>query len=195
MNFTAAFVEYLVTGCTALLWIIPLLWGDKGDELSKFPGGLAILLLPILYALGSLIDFVSYYLVWPMKSLIRKEAKEGTRSHRSITKEEESVEDAFPSLTVATIAFSSELGKELIVRNSRERIARGTLLNLLLLSVVIGIGGAPSWLPLPVWVPILLTLLGFVVWAEFALLAQRYKYNAFRTLQRLGKLSREDGQE
>ena len=188
MRFTAAFVEYLVTGCCALLWIVPLLWPVKPCNISSPSTGTAVLLLPILYALGGIIDFVSYFLVLPIRNEIRKGAKRLSREYCVRKETEIFLEERFPSLTAAILDFSPELGKELVLRKTRVRIARGALLNLILLSFVLAIR-KPSWLPLNAFHTASIAVLIFLAWATFEYLKQRFKFNAFLTLQRRSELN------
>lgn len=187
MNLTAAFVEYLVTGCTALLWILYIILSIPAQPPAGIPEWTGILLLPVLYAVGMLIDFATYYPLRRLAKNIRQQVEE--ESKLKVTSAE--------PMTIAIIAADHELGREVILRSSRARIARGTALNLLILAFALFVCAVAGWGPA---VPIvcfiaspilaLLAYLALRAWSRFEYLAQRFKYNAYKYLEKDGKIKR-----
>ena len=84
---------------------------------------MSILLLPVLYAIGMLIDVASYYVLRPLQKRRLARAKQWTE-----------VDFPWPkrSMTIDIIIANSDLGRELLIRASRVRTARGTWLNFLI---------------------------------------------------------------
>jgi len=178
MQTAIGFVEYLVTGCVALLWIGLL----PGEVLHAFalPGPANVVALAWLYVLGMLIDYVSERTVGQLKGQIRK-SQEDLEPDRFLTAHRVSLlkdGDALPYL-------SKELGAEYQAKSTRDRIARGAVVNLLLLA-----GGAlftshPVVAPRR-WLVSLGALAGaalaFGAWWRFQSLSRRHKKQALATV-------------
>jgi len=65
MEIPGLLVEYLVSGCVALIWLLPLLQ-VLGYSPQNNPS-LAALFLPGLYVLGMVVDFVGWFALGPIK--------------------------------------------------------------------------------------------------------------------------------
>ena len=173
MQFAAAFLEYLVTGCGGLLWVIPL-FNNAPLELGKLEKVEVALLFPLVYVLGMMIDFVSVKLVSRFKNRIRRDL--GAPKHD------------IPS--TAFIAWhSAELSREFQVRSSRDRIARGATLNMLLLALVALLRpSTPAVLhlsfgrPLAVLVFLGVAALCFAIWWRCEYLSSNFKRQAVDTI-------------
>jgi hypothetical protein len=170
MQLAASLVEYFVTGCGAILWVVPLLISSPRDAVWT---GSAVLLVPLLYAFGMAIDYASNRL---LSGLIKRiHAKEKIKL----------LPDGL-SETVFVIQRSPQLGQALELRSTRDRIARGFLFNLVVMTVVIQFRDV-SWL----WPGGRLTLsigaLGLVAaafgaWWRFERLTFRFKKHAIRAI-------------
>ena len=187
MQIAAFFIEYLVTGSTALLWIL-LLLAKNPSTLTTFSPAQAAFLLPIVYVLGMLVDYVSYHLVHPkktwkkLKSIFRRKTDS---EHSSAAKEH-----GIPSATAFVIFHSSDLGKGVEMRSSRDRIARGAFLNFACLSAIIFFKPAiTTALELPFRCStfaatlVLVSLGSLGMWNRFEHLTRRFKNNAVETIQ------------
>lgn len=134
MNVPGLLIEYLITGSTAVLWLIPLLSKTQFQPvLNSLPSGIAPLLaIPFIYIIGLGLDTTSSFLIkwfgWQRKirSRVRAEIKV---QHGEIPDEDLAV--------IRIWLHSKELGREYELRSSRDRIARGAILNLALAAVVI----------------------------------------------------------
>src|SRR5438874_11195851 len=125
MQFAALFIEYFVSGATALLWLAPA-FGVAPRNAASMQQQIALLLLPMVYVVGHVVDAVSRLLVRPFQSRMPLKDYAEDREWSAGTD------------TTALIMYSSpELAKHLLALSSRDRIARGAVLNALLLSVVI----------------------------------------------------------
>jgi hypothetical protein len=174
MQFAAAFIEYLVTGSCGLLWLVPLL-SSTPLEVAKLEKVEVALLLPFVYVLGMMIDFVSEKCVSRFKKRIRSAI--GASKHN------------VPSSTVFIAWHSAELAKEFQVRSSRDRIARGAALNFLFLVLVTLLRpSTPAVLHLPVTQPVAVLLflglsaLCFATWWRCEGLSARFKKHAIDTI-------------
>ena len=117
-------IEYLINGAVALLWVVKLYPQIDGYTSN---GG-ALLLLPVLYVAGMAIDLIAFGVGYFPKHILRSQLNkkyglEGSTSGGSPRK-------AF------IIKNCPSLAEELEKRSSRDRIARGTLVNLLALLYV-----------------------------------------------------------
>lgn len=149
-------IEYLISGALALVWLAPLL---KRVELDVTQASMLPLLVLWLYVVGMVVDFLAFWLVKPVKSIIRKRADKelGPPSHQN----ERSTER-----NVAFALHAPELVKEMAMRSSRDRIARGAIVNASIavaLERVVSIN--PPTLPLTLWVTAILGLM--LIWAVF----------------------------
>lgn len=169
MKATISFVEYLFTGtlATAWLWLlIPDIYINKVVGINGF------LLIPFLYAIGMLIDFVSMKGLKHPKKIIRKRYKD----HKS---------KDYPSTTVAIIYKNSDLGHETVIRSSRDRIARGIFTNLIFISVCLFFTQKDVLQDKCLFMGITLTLtfISFWAWVEFQDQASHFKYSAIKFLE------------
>ena len=108
-------IEYLISGLAALLWLYPFLPNIiKGNNAG-------LVLLPLLYVVGMIVDFVAYWItLWPKIGI------------REFANRRKGVETSSTSLRKAYILLhSSDLWDEIEKRSSRDRIARGALINIL----------------------------------------------------------------
>ena len=123
MQLATSLVEYFVTGCGAMLWLVPLLVSHSPD-VTRFGAGTAVLLVPLLYAFGMAIDFASNKL---LKRLIKR--IHGTDKAALLPDD--------LSETVFIAYRSRQLSQALELRSTRDRIARGFLFNLVVTTIVI----------------------------------------------------------
>ena len=175
MRFTASFLEYFVTGTLAIFWIYPLLPPDKTvNGLNSINGFKAVLVIPLVYSLGMVLDFVAVIVLDPLKKAIRK-AQQNEKEPRI-------------SRTVAINAVSGDLGSELQIRATRDRIARGIVINSVILFIVLSFlhmcaYAAMTFLFIPVSV---------AMWWRFESLSRRFRHNSYKTLEDLGLLDRKE---
>ena len=184
MQFAAAFIEYLVTGCCAFLWLVPL-FGHSIAAKGALEKAEVALLLPVTYVLGMLLDLLSERLVSPVKRRIKKDARE-RQSELKIA-----------SSTAFLAWHSPELMREFQTRSSRDRIARGAMLNTLLLTIVACFKpGTPGLLGIdlsPFGAVVVfgaICILCFVLWMRCEWLSTSFKQNAIETIQKFPKEKR-----
>jgi hypothetical protein len=127
MQLPGLLVEYLVNGSCALIWIwilflIPGIDLPVEMDVAKMDGARLALFLPILYILGMTVDFLSLITVRPFAVKYLRKGRDN------------------PIASPAKILLHSvELGKEYIVRSSRDRIARGMFINSVITTIVLTI--------------------------------------------------------
>ena len=143
-------IESLINGAIALIWILPL-WPKQFDKLQ----GIDILLLaPITYIIGMYIDLLAFLLTkWPktqLRKYIEKKYKMRTEKYSPGDTKKAQVE---------IFSKCPELAKELITRSSRDRIARGMIVNSVFMLV--------CYRTLPEWTELVLFLLSIAMWVTF----------------------------
>jgi len=119
-------IEYLINGAVAFIWIRELF-----SSLPPLAGGdLALLLIPVLYVVGMAVDLTAFVICYVPKHILRRRLDKtyGQSTQRGGTRRK-----------VFIISKSEEIAGELEKRSSRDRIARGTLVNLLPLLFIWGI--------------------------------------------------------
>jgi hypothetical protein len=175
MQVAASFLEYLVSGVVALIWLGPLLERDSALN-SSLSASQAVVLLPILYVVGMLIDGLGYLATRPLKGKLRARRRGYPTELGS------------ESTTTFVIHHSAELGKAMELRSTRDRIARGMIINFFTAGCVII---ARNWTPIdglaPIWLSSVLftcAVLSGVLWWRFQELSSDFKYNAADTILR-----------
>jgi hypothetical protein len=138
MQFAASFIEYLVTGSLALVWLVPFCHWLRPDivdiltKLSPFTIWTAIL-LALVYVVGLMLDFAARKLMHRQRKAIRKELADLDGRYKAALKSR-GIDD------LAGNAFiwykAPELAKMLAAYSSRDRIARGATLNFAIAAIV-----------------------------------------------------------
>jgi len=110
-------VEYLINGVVAFLWIIELYPSIK----TRFELDDALIFIPALYVVGMAVDLIAFTVGYIPKHMVRRrlDEKYGASTLHGGTHRK-----------VFIMHNSSELAEELEKRSSRDRIARGTFVNL-----------------------------------------------------------------
>jgi hypothetical protein len=126
MQFAAVLVEYLVTGSGALLWIGIALGVNLSTLLVLDPAQVT-LLVPVIYVSGMLLDAVASILL--RAATRRAQERPLPWQSRTLLQPDLQPRTAWAPFVVL---HSPELGREIQVRSSRDRIARGALLNVML---------------------------------------------------------------
>lgn len=158
MNLPGLLVEYLINGCIALLWVICLFPQYIIDNLYDSE---KLLLIPVAYVIGMFIDYIAWLLTRPLKKLIRNSA---LNSLKKAFKESNSSIDInqyayFWEEKVEIEKNYPDLNKEIRSRSSRDRIARGTIINLIALSI--------CYWHLLSWIWIIFIGISFMMWIRF----------------------------
>lgn len=155
MTLPGLLIEYLINGATALVWLAPLL---AGHGIDVFQSSSLPFLVIALYVVGMVIDFLAYWLVRPLKNVVRKRAwlkygnGEAQPEGNSIERE------------ILFSLYAPEIAKEVAMRSSRDRIARGAIVNALLaISLEYVFRLNPQTLPVFIWIPVLIVL-GLMWW-------------------------------
>ena len=151
-------VEYLINGSVALIWLVALV--------PSAPQGLdPLFLAPGIYVLGMLVDFCAWGLTFIPKIFIRSWV-----ISRYKKKEKHSI-GASSRRKIALQLENSDLAAEYERRSSRDRVARGTIVNLILF-----LSTCPET-PVRVWTWVLLAL-SLLMWARFEYASFTYSIEA-----------------
>ena len=135
MNLPGLLIEYLINVSIVLIWIVALL------DLSILPPFVhlqSFLLIPIVYVLGMMVDFIAWLVTSPLKGYIRNKALlsiEKTMAEDGISFNKDDFQYFWAEkLTIAK--DYPDLDKELTSRSSRDRIARGLMVNLIPITII-----------------------------------------------------------
>jgi hypothetical protein len=192
MQVAASFLEYLVTGALSLLWLLPLLLSLRGGSLDTLHLPDAVILLPLLYALGMLMDGVGYAFTRPIRRAVNRinavvEKRQVGRRSPPRTREKLQGGLRGKATTVYVLYHSPELARGLELRSTRDRIARGVVANLLLAVIVVFARSWSPWLAVSYssigWFLVACLLIALIVWIRFKDLSGRFKYEAARRIQ------------
>lgn len=188
-------IEYLIDGACGLVWIAIV--AIRMGILSQMPQKeWALFLLPILYVLGMMVDFVALLLGKPIEYVARSISRTSIVRKRGRQRHEDSKGQEYKRIldgnsgTAFIMLRSERLGQEYVMRSSRDRIARGAVANCIITTIVIGlsVGHMPhqpstrflnSVPSVAVWFfGTLLSVLFAGMWLRFQRLTSRWKREA-----------------
>jgi hypothetical protein len=156
-------IEYLITGAIGIGWII--FWQEL--DVSKY-GSLSIILIPVAYTLGMIVDVIAYAITYWPKQAIRRYAEkrhyrpnENQFNHRQRRKIE----------TLIALKYD-KLSGEINMRSSRDRIARGLIINALCILLFLNAKVLIS-------VSALLLVASVASWCVFEYVSHRFYLHAF----------------
>ena len=137
MNIPGLLIEYLVIGGVSCLWLLPLLlwlgvFPTSGSDVLK--AITPVIAIPFLYVMGLMIDIPAEKLIKARKDTIRKKTKD--KFYTKVNDSRSIIDAKIAFSTVEVMHLSQDLGKESEMRSSRDRIARGTFLNLFIAAFV-----------------------------------------------------------
>jgi hypothetical protein len=156
-------IEYLVSGAIAFAWLFPLVH----SRLPTIEAPLVPVVILLLYVLGMAIDFLAFFLTRIPKHWIR--GRVARRYQASGYSEKQS--GTFRQAKIAM--YAPELAKELAMRSSRDRIARGSLVNAILATVFL----------LPLYVGVPLVAFAALLWVSFESVSFGYELCALQVVE------------
>jgi hypothetical protein len=200
MQLPGMLIEYLITGSCALIWM----WVFSkvlGKEVPSVSDARLVLLIPAIYVVGMIIDYLAHGLVEFIVKWVER-LKKKTKSLRTSTTNRQSEtqigKKRQPKLGSGSVARayvflqSSDLTKQYEMRSSRDRVARGAFLNAILLTISLTIFCPCSnpYLPLQITLPagLLLSGLCFAMWCRFERLTSRFQRSAYKAVLKTGVL-------
>jgi hypothetical protein len=178
MQAAIIFVEYLISGAMAMLWLYLLPLPTELQKLSTDRG--AVVAIAFLYVLGMMVDFISARVVGPLKRIIK----------RRLSKQPawlfiENLNPPVYSNAAALMYLSKELGAEHQALSSRDRMARGAFLNFLIVTAMLAFSKAEFGVgskPVEVSVALTCTVLMLAVWWQYENHSQRHRKDALATV-------------
>lgn len=184
MQIPGLLVEYLINGSLALVWLFPLLMfiGFDPDKIGISSSN-AILLIPVLYVLGMVVDSVANFIVRPHKRRILQRAYK-----RFNISEDERLKIGQFSREAIFIIYAPELAKATQISSSKDRIARSTILNAILLTTTFCLhsfrqSNNPLDLVLYLAGGVTLVLICWGMWARFQYLSYDFELKAYKVLE------------
>lgn len=198
-------IEYLITGATAFLWLWLLLHHPRVCAivppeltLDKIDPESLALLVPLAYVLGMVVDYASIQLtkvltfflkrlVWPLCKHISCARQSHYSKLKNALKPRKRREAPLSQHEV--MLASSELGKQLEMRSSRDRVARGALLNVIIGTLVLSsyYTAKPKLQVSTCYIllgGLALSLLLFAMWYRFDRLTHRYRRKAGEAIKK-----------
>jgi hypothetical protein len=163
-------IEYLINGALALVWLYPLL---KRYDLSDPPVAYLAVYALGLYFVGMVVDIAAWWLTRSIKYRIRRKIAE----KYGFTEQERSGSSHIWQVNFAL--YAPEVAKEHAMRSSRDRIARGAIVNSILATVIV--------LPIEVGIGCVLASIG--MWIGFEKVSYAYELHARRLVHE--KIQRE----
>ncbi len=195
-------IEYLITGATAFLWMWFLLhllpMGLRPNMLDTLDSAKLTLMVPFAYVVGMIIDFASRLVtnalewllvqraLWPLRRMISAALPDQYQNLKRAF--EPRKRDSAPLSQQQVLIASGELGKQLEMRSSRDRVARGAFLNALIgtafvTSYYAANRGTQIYSKYILMGGLVLASLLFAMWYRFDHLTHRYRRKAGEAIQ------------
>lgn len=175
MQTPGMFIEYLINGSVALMWALPLL-RSIGVPTPQ-DTATAALAVPGLYVVGMMMDFLGWIISLGYKKRVRKR----------IVEELGLTWETRYTLQPKLFIYAPDLAKSSEMRGSRDRIARGTFVNVLITTVVfsmlspkLGVSLSPL---LIILIGVSLSILCGMMWLRFQRLAYSYELRSMLAVQ------------
>lgn len=119
-------IEYFINGVIALFWIVVAFYPEVLDRTNSQ----LLVFIPLAYILGMLTDIIAYVLTLPIKTFIRARIDRKKLKIEKHTSGRNGTGNERDKKTFIEIQHTyPAIAKELTNRSSRDRIARGTIVN------------------------------------------------------------------
>ena len=148
-------IEYLVSGAIAFAWLFQLL----PTELRRTDPSLLPIAVLLLYVIGMVVDYFAWAVTRTPKRWLRARVYRKYRGSSAIESQSGTLRQAWIAL------YAPDLAKELAMRSSRDRVARGALVNAVLATIFV--------LPLKFGIPVIAVVA--VLWYGFESLSYGYE--------------------
>lgn len=132
MQYTAALIEYVITGLISLIWIALLLSTNINFltiDYNKFKEVLLIGIFPLAYISGIFIDTISSFLFKPIDNII------GNQKAKNTTNDENAFKNSYEKSAEILSYSISDMIRTMESYVSRDRVARGMALNSLMIGI------------------------------------------------------------
>jgi len=164
-------IEYLINGALALIWLYPLLKKFGLPEISS--SYLPVLALGI-YVVGMVVDYIAWSITRPLKYKIRRQIED----RYGIEKQSSPGRSA--NLRQAKFAiYAPEISKETAMRSSRDRIARGAIINTIL-AIILNLITPYMLLTIILGIPAL--VISIIMWMSFEKASYSYELIAMQAI-------------
>ncbi len=208
MQLPGMFIEYFIIGAGSVFWLI-ILWQNFNSNIPiQFPNDLIVLIIvPVLYFLGMLMDYIGKsitniidrLLVSPLRKIFPNIIVERLpdKSLYKIKSVEEYVKKTktapdikYDYISRADLLYKDEkISKQLEMRHSRHRIARGMFCNILLLIIIISF--SINYSKFSFWqlffyffISIVVLILIYSMWYYYARQTSLYKIKAIKSIEK-----------
>lgn len=175
MSIPGLFVEYLVIGTIAILWLWPL--ASILAPLVPKNEIFTLLLVPVLYVIGMIVDYLGYLLLRPVRNRIRD---------RIYIQYEGDVEES-SGLEARLFVHAPELANLVTMYSSRDRVARGTAINgiIAVIVFVIYFWRTSQWYltQVTIIVGVIGTVFCYLLWANYQRISCRLEVYSLRALK------------
>jgi hypothetical protein len=165
-------IEYLINGALALLWLYPLL---KKLGLPEIHSSYLPILALGIYVVGMIVDYIAWSVTKPIKYRIRNRIEEryGFESKSGLGRSAHMRQAKFA-------IYAPEISKETAMRSSRDRIARGAIINTILALIINSIITSNILLTIILGIPVL--IISIVMWMSFEKASYSYELIALQAI-------------
>lgn len=208
MQLPGMFIEYFIIGAGSVFWLIILFQNVTKIFPFQFPNDLiVVIIVPILYFLGMLMDYVGksitniieHLIVYPIRKIfpnliVERMPDKSLYNVKSveefIKKRKTSPEIEYDYISRADLLFKDDkIYKQLEMRHSRHRIARGMFCNILFLFITITFSihyVEYSFLPIFFFfiISFIVLIIMYSMWYYYARQTSLYKIKAIKSFEK-----------
>jgi hypothetical protein len=179
-------IEYLISGMLTLIWLYPLVITYLSEDTTRFLAHSSYLPLFVacLYVIGMIIDYIAWLITKPFKNRIRRQLEKRYTLELRPSPGQSHIRKAKFAM------YAPEIAKESAMRASRDRIARGIIVNSIIATIVYSsLPGAKLHFALPIGV--ISIIMSSLIWGAFEKVSYGFELRAEQAIDE--KIEREKG--
>ena len=179
-------IEYLINGILTLIWLYPLAITCLSQDTTKFLANSSYLPLfaACLYVIGMIIDYIAWLITKPFKNKIRHHVEKRYALELQPSPGRSHMREAKFAM------YAPEIAKESAMRASRDRIARGIIINSIIATIVYSLL-PDTKLYLVLSIGMISIILSSVIWGAFEKVSYGFELRAEQAIDE--KIEREKG--
>lgn len=177
MSIPGLFVEYLVIGVVATVWMLPWILTYS----PKLPQGdiSSLMFLPGFYVVGMIIDYIGWRILRSLRNRIKRDTYQKYKGNESESE----------GFMARLLLHAPDLARTLEMYSSRDRIARGTLINSLISAIsyvlYFWIYGQITSVLVSVFICTLAIILTLLLWMNYQRNSYRFEVHSLHAFKEM----------
>jgi hypothetical protein len=179
-------IEYLISGILTLIWLYPLANTYLPQDTTRFltHSSYLPLFVACLYVIGMIIDYFAWLITKPFKNRISQRLEKRYALELPPSPGRSHIREA------KFVMYAPEIAKESAMRASRDRIARGIIVNSIIATIVYSLL-LDTKLHFALPIGVILIIMSSVIWGAFEKVSYGFELKAEQAIDE--KIEREKG--